>query len=153
MSGDSVGQIIERLTADLSWVLPAAAVLIAIWCLALLGAGFLTGWRRLASCYPALPFHGQRILPGWVIVRWLGYRNLLVLRANQSHLHVKLWLRLGHPPFSVPWEDIRAQRRSILGRRNVILSFAREPRVTFNVYGTIAERLAVASGGKLRIPD
>lgn len=75
------------------------------------------------------------------------------MRAGDRHLHVKMWLRLGHPPFSVPWQDIRAVRRATLGRRNVVLSFAREPRVTFNIYGSIAERLAAASGGKLRVPD
>jgi hypothetical protein len=146
------GKIIEGLMADLGWVLPVAAGLVTLWCLALLGFGALTGWRRLASRYPAVPFRGKRILPGWVIVRRLGYRNLIVMRASETHLHVKLWLRLGHPPFSVPWGDVRAERESTLGRRNVVLSFAREPGVTFNVYGTIAERLAIASSGRLQIP-
>ncbi len=151
MSSDPVAQIVEGLTADLGWVLPAAAGLITIWCLALLTMGVLTGWRQLASCYPALPLRGQRILPGWVGVRWLGYRNLVVLRANETHLHVRLWLRLGHPPFSVPWEDIRAERRATVLRGNVILSFAREPRVTIRIYGRIADRLAAASGGRLSV--
>jgi hypothetical protein len=86
-------------------------------------------------------------------VRWIGYRNLLVMRAGETHLHVKLWPRLGHPPFSVPWEDIRVERRTSIGRLIVVLRFAREPRVPLSIYPSIAERLAAASGGRLRIPD
>jgi hypothetical protein len=153
MNADPVKQIIDGLAADTSWVLPAAVFLIVTWCLALLGMGGLTGWRRLASHYPALPVDGQRILPGWVIVRWIGYRNLLVMRAGETHMHVKVWMRLGHPPFSVPWEDIRVERQTSIGRLTVVLRFAREPRVSLSIYPLIAKKLAAASGGRLRIPD
>jgi hypothetical protein len=152
VNADPVMQFIDGLAADPSWVLPAAICLVATWCLSLLGMGGLTGWRRLASRYPALPFDGQRILPGWVIVRWIGYRNLMVMRAGKTHLHVKVWLRLGHPPFSVPWDDIRVERRSSIGRLIVVLRFAREPRVSLSIYPLIAERLAAASDGRLRLP-
>ena len=81
MSDDPATQLIDRLGSNLGWVLPAALCLVIVWCLALLCMGGLTGWRRLASRYPARPFIGQRILPGWVIVRWIGYRNLIVMRV------------------------------------------------------------------------
>lgn len=117
--------------------------------------GRTTGWRRLAGSYPAVPpGDGRRVLLGRVWFRWTGYGNLVWVHADERHLHFSLWLRLGHPRFSVPWQDIHAERIPSRRWRSLVrLSFQRVPGVTLRILGIEADKVVAASGDRIRVED
>lgn len=132
------------------WLLPAGLVLAVLG----IGAmGHITGWRRLARRYPPRPTRdGPRL---WQARIWFGitrYRNLVVLRADPAHLHFSVWLRIGHPPFSVPWEQLSGAYEAHGFARVLRLRAAAVPEVVVRVSEMAAARLLEASGGRLHVP-
>lgn len=129
------------------------AACLALGAAVLWGVGGLTGWRRLAGSYPAMPARpGPSLMLGRAWFRWTGYAGLVRLRADDRHLHFSLWLRLGHPCFSVPWEDIRAERVAHWRWPSLVrFSFAREPGIALRLLGVEGDRVVAASGGRIRL--
>lgn len=131
------------------WLMPACLLLALAGIAAM---GWLTGWRRLARCYPCQPAGpGTRLRQARI---WFGitrYRNLVVLRTDPTHLHFSVWLRLGHPAFSVPWDQLTAAYETHGFARVLRLRAAAAPEVRVRVSGMAAARLLDASGGRLRV--
>lgn len=135
-----------------SWLGPAIAACLVLGAVVLWLAGGWTGWRRLAGSYPALPTRGLRILLGRAWFRWTGYGGLVCLHADERHLHFSLWPRLGHPRFSVPWEEIRAERVAHWRWPSLVrFCFARDADVAMKLLGVEADRVVAASRGRLRV--
>jgi hypothetical protein len=132
------------------WMLPAALAL------ALLGVavmGRVTGWRMLARAYPARRRGaGHRLRVPWIYFGWTRYRNLVVAHADQAHLHLWVWLRVGHPPFSVPWSELSISRERRGLRKMLRLHFVRAPEVGVWLSEHGAARLLHACGGRVRMP-
>lgn len=132
------------------WLLPAAVVL------ALLGIGamgWLTGWRSLARAYPARDRRpGRSFRVPWIHFGATRYRNLVVGHADEAHLHLAVWLRIGHPPLSVPWREITASRERRALRTMVRLRFERAPEVDVWLSGRGATRLQDLCAGRLQWP-
>jgi hypothetical protein len=118
-----------------------------------LGIGRLTGWRQLAGSYPAAPLRsGPSLLLGRAWFRWTGYAGLVRLNADEHHLHFSLWLRLGHPRFSVPWNDIHAEQVPHWRWGSLVrFSFGRTPGIALKLLGVEADRVIAASGGRIRV--
>lgn len=138
------------------WLFAALGAFIVFgWIVVLLVQGGRTGWRELARTYPAVERgNGQRLLINTARFRRGGYRNLVVLEADASHLHFRLLPRLGHPPFSVPWAEITARADDPWwGWPQIRFTFARAPELPMKVHPRIAERIAAASGGRLRVGE
>lgn len=85
-----------------------------LWTLVLGLISAITGWRRLATLYPAPP--GDPEGTRWRF-RTAGFRNAshysgcLHFTATQGGLHMKLFLpfRPFHPPLLIPWDALRAR--------------------------------------------
>jgi hypothetical protein len=114
------------------------------------------GWIRLAEAYGALglDFHGQRLRFCSGAFNRVSYNGVLSFEAGPQGLAVSVFLpfRAGHPPFSVPWSDIRFEsgRKKMLP--TIAMTFARCPGVRLTVRRGLAERLAEAGGRYDQIP-
>lgn len=132
------------------WLMPAGVAL------ALLGVavmGRLTGWCSLARAYPArdrLP--GKSFRVPWIHFGATRYRNLVVGHADDVHLHLAVWLRIGHPPFSVPWGEIAASRERRALRTMLRLRFVRAPGIDVWLSERGATRLQGLCAGRLQWP-
>src|SRR5690606_19595988 len=123
------------------------------------------GWRRFAEAHP-LRGHGSA--SGGAVLRFqsaqlrhaTNYNGCLTFVASPWSLRVSvLPIFPAHPPFEVPWGEIEVAAEggrwpSAAGPRRVTLRFARTPEVPMHVTRRLAERLAAASAGALRLePD
>src|SRR5581483_6633449 len=99
--------------------LPSAGVLAAL----------VGGWTKIAKVYPLLtPYEGATIVgSGGMGIANYGYS--LVLGGNSAglYLYVTPWLRLGHSPLFIPWEDITAEEFQSLFYPRVLLGFKKCP--------------------------
>ncbi len=113
------------------------AFIVTGWIATLAIRGGTTGWRQLAQRYPAVePRTDKRIWIGRLWFRHAGYGNLVYVKADETHLHFRMILGLGHPPFSVPWADVSAKRvPHWYWKRLVQFNFAREPDYPFKMLG------------------
>jgi hypothetical protein len=125
------------------------------WIMTLAVIGRVSGWQKLARRYPVRDLNrGTRIWIGNIWFRFGGYRNLVYVKADESHLHFRMILRLGHPPFSVPWSDVSAKRILVWGwSKRVQFNFASEPDYPFKMLGVTADRIIDASRGRVRITE
>lgn len=112
-----------------------------VWLIALLG-----GWSKLAAVYPARPPFNESC---WSLqsarFRWSSYSGILKVCADAQALHLSVFplFRPGHPPLSIPWEDISSRQRMIW----VELRFYRAESVPVRIPPALAGRLEKASEG------
>lgn len=69
----------------------------------------LGGWKALAAAYPPTEEPpGERFAWRSMRIGWVNYNNCVNLVAGRFGLHFSMvfLLRLGHPPFYVPWSEI-----------------------------------------------
>jgi hypothetical protein len=110
----------------------------------------LGGWRRLAETYGMPMTQLQGTLFGFrsAAFGWVSYNNVLKLEAGAQGLSfgVPLPIRVGHPPFNVPWSEItfaKGKRRTV---STVEITFARCPGVVVTVADDLAHELVAAGG-------
>ena len=123
-------------------------------CLVSLLLSAVSGWRRLAESYPddvivdGVTFRWQTALVG--IANYGGCLNVTVGHARLRLAVVPLF-RVGHPPISIPWSDVRVELGTYWFRRTGTATFAREPDVIVRFPRRLVERMAEASQGQLRL--
>ena len=90
---------------------------VAIWCVANLVMGYVSGWARLADAYRA------KTKPTGKALRWrsgilgfVGHGGILNFWVSSEGLYLKINIlfRPGNPPLLIPWRDIRVPRRKDL---------------------------------------
>jgi len=146
---------------DLRWLAPLAvgALFVVLWVATFQLVGRLGGWRELARAYPPLGIVGAGTgetfrMRSVQLRRGVNYNNCVTLVAGPSALRLALprifgW---GHPPIEVPWTELSAEVGRTLWVRVVTLRCARAPSVPVRMRPRLAEALARASGGQLRLP-
>jgi hypothetical protein len=127
------------------------------WCVISFVLSRMSGWATLAAAYAAVPAVTPNRRMSWQSALMNGnakYSGAMTVVADAQMLHFAVFplLRIGHDPFSVPWGDVRAERRQLLLVERVALTFAQAPGVTMLISRSLMERLAQASGGQLRVP-
>ncbi len=139
------------------WLALGLCGFIGFWCLIAFVLSRLSGWSSLANAYPA----GEILSPS---LRWswqsahmnlnTNYNAALTVVADPQAVHFSMFrlLRIGHEPFSVPWQDLRAEIRRLFLVQRIALRFAQAPDVTMLISPALAERLAQASGGRFAVP-
>lgn len=146
----------------IAWLAPLGAGLlfVALWVAIFQGLARLGGWRELAAAYPPLGITGAGLgerlrMRSLQLRRGTNYNNCVTLTAGPSSLRLSLpWLfAWGHPPIEVPWAEITAEPGRALFFPVVTLRCARAPAVPVRMTRRLAETLARASGGQLRLPD
>lgn len=118
-------------------------------------AGFIAsrlgGWSKLAKVYPdAVGYSGDEILcSGGMGVAHYGFS--LLLGANYTGLSLKVtpWLRPGHEPLFVPWEDISTEEVQSLFYPRIMISFKNCPGVFLGMpKKDVLKVKAMSSSGK-----
>jgi hypothetical protein len=128
------------------------------WCLISFVLSRVSGWATLAAAYPAAPVSTPSTRFAWQSAFMNGnakYSGAMTVVADAQRGHFAMFplLRIGHEAFSVPWDDIRVERRQLLLTERAALTFARAPGVTMLVSRSLVERLGHASGGHVRLPE
>ena len=115
---------------------------VALWVAICAFLGRAGGWIRLAEAYGALglDFRGRALRFRSGAFNWVSYNGVLFP------------FRAGHPPFSVPWSDVRFEAGRKMMMPTVAMTFARCPGVRLTVHRGLAEQLAEAGGVRDRIP-
>jgi hypothetical protein len=127
-----------------------AAMFLAIW----IGIGVLIshigGWASLTGPYRAsVGFSGERWKFQSAGMRyWTNYSGCLTVGASYEGLYVSILFlfRTGHPPLLIPWKEISACRKRLLGREIVELRLGRELSIPFRIIPRLADRLRAAAG-------
>ena len=137
------------------WILPAIPFFfICLWCAVCYLMAFISGWQRLAAHYAAttVPEGTQFLFRGGTI-GLISYRGCLQFAASADGLFIWLFLpfRLGHPRLFIPWNDIGPSAQKVWMFDYAVLSFAQAPGVRMRLLRRIADEIAAASGGALRI--
>ena len=76
--------------------------------------------------------------------RW-RYRGVLRITAaaDALYLSVATTMRIGHPPLSIPWNEIAFSRTSFLFTRFVVLTLGREERIPLRIPESAARKLGI----------
>jgi hypothetical protein len=134
-------------------VLGGIAAFAVFWMVIVWFISLFSGWSKLADAYPSrIPFDETCWSMQSARFRWgSGYNGILRVCADSQALHISVFVlfRPGNRPFSVPWEDISAQRRPF----GVELRFYRAEGVPMRISRSLAEHLVQAAQGRLSIDD
>ena len=125
--------------------------------------GHVRGWAGVAKLYRASqPRSGPRFGCRWYRVHGRRLRPTKVagrFTLDAAHLHVSVHplSRPGHPPFSVPYQEITVRRDTLewgfFTVPVVAFSFARAPGADFMTPTDIGEDLVARSEGRLKLRD
>jgi hypothetical protein len=116
------------------------------------------GWRELARAYPPLAIVGSAgetfRMRSAQLRRGVNYNGCITFVAGPAALRLSLprILAFGHPPIEIPWAEISSEASRSLWVALVTLRCARAPSVPLRLGRRLAESLARASGGQLRLP-
>lgn len=137
------------------WILPAFPVFfVCLWCAVCYLLAFISGWRRLAEHYAATAAPaGTRFLFRGGKMGAIRYNGCVHFAATPEGLFIWLFwpFRLGSPRLLVPWRDITPSTEKTWMLDYAMLSFARAPGVRMRLILRLANEIAAASGGALRI--
>ncbi len=131
----------------ISIILGSLLAFAVFWALIVWFLSRLGGWSKLADVYPSrMPF--DEMCWSWQSgrLRWgVGYNGILKVCADRQalHLSVLFLFRPGHPPLSIPWEDVTGNQRTFW----VELRFRRDDSVPLRISPLLAGRLEEASAG------
>lgn len=141
---------------DILYWLPLIAFA-AWWAIFLFIARF-GGWSALAEVYATdEEFDGAKAsMQSVALQRYgfpAGYNNIAIIGADASALRLSLpiFFRLHHPPLKIPFSDIAAKTRSILGFKRIELTASRAPGVKIVISKARADWIAAASHGAFRL--
>jgi hypothetical protein len=123
--------------------------------------GWWSGWRRLAGLSPdRAGGRGRAFSCGNMVMALANYRGGVRVKPDESHLHFSTWMlyRPGHPPFSVPWSDIKATRDGwpwfpFKGTPVVRLTLAKYPTLRILMPRMVGERIVAESGDRLQLAE
>lgn len=145
----------------LRWLVPlgVGASFVALWFGIFQLVARLGGWRELARTYPPLGITGTGLgetfrLRSAQLRAGVNYNRCVTFTAGPATLRVSLprILAFGHPPIEVPWSELHAEAGRALWASIVTLRCARAPAIPVRLRRALAESLARASGGQLRLP-
>jgi hypothetical protein len=115
------------------------------------------GWSVLAEIYATdEDFDGAKAQMQSVVLQRHGfptsYNNIATIGADASALRLSLplFFRLHHPALKIPFSDIAATTRSVLGFQRIELTASRAPGVKIVIGKTRADWIAAASHGAFR---
>lgn len=143
------------------WLVPLGVGLgfVALWVGIFQVVARMGGWRELAAAYPPLGITGAGLgetfrMRSLQMRGGMNYNNCVTLTAGPATLRLSLpWLfQWGHPPIEVPWAEIATEASRSFFMAMVTLRCARTPGVPVRLRRSLAETLARASGGQLRLP-
>jgi hypothetical protein len=138
------------------WIIPVAlpVFFVTLWCSVCYLLSFISGWRRLAAHYAATSAtEGAQFLFRGGSLGPVSYRGALHFSAAADGLFIWVILpvRLGSPRLFIPWRDIAASMQKSWMVDYAVLTFAGAPGIKMRLFRRVADEIAAASRGGLRI--
>ena len=129
---------------------------ITVWALSSIVIGLFSGRHSLSRHFRAqsAPYGDTRSAGPFfytVYMRFWGHYNSVIrLTATSDALYASVLslFRIGHPPLSIPWNEIKFGRTKYLWRRCVVLTLGEQERIPMR----ISERMARKLGIMERVP-
>ncbi len=112
----------------------------------------MAGWPKLAEKYPGrAPWSPQCwSLQSALFRGWAQYRSVLRVCADSEALHLSAIFpfSVANKPLSIPWYEIRGQKKRRWLYYAVELHFQQVPNVPVHIRLGLADHLVAATGGK-----
>jgi hypothetical protein len=127
-----------------AFLLVGVFVLICALVLSSLLLSVLSGWSRLAKHYPSqVEFEGKNWHHQSGHVGLIGLRRALTIGSNTVGLFLAVprFLRTGHPPLFIPWDDITVTKRETYRYFGIQFSFLRVPGTTLQITRELGDQL------------
>jgi hypothetical protein len=130
---------------------------VSLWCLVCVLIGVLGGWHSLSKQFlaQAEPYGDRRsagpFLYGVQMRFRTNYSSVVRLTAASDalYLSVLFLFRVGHPPLSIPWDEIKFRKAKFLWRQYIVLTLGNDEQIPMR----ISERMARNLGILNRIPN
>ncbi len=110
------------------------------------------GWKTLAAAYPASEEPAGERFP-WRSMRlgWVNYNNCVNLVAARGGLYLApvLFLRIGHRPLLLPWDELAVTRVRGWILEYVELRAKAAPEVRLRIQRGLGDKLLAAAGRPL----
>jgi hypothetical protein len=117
----------------------------------------LSGWKELASIYPATTgfvgtryrFQSARMRAG------MNYNNSLTVGTDVYALYISVLslLRIGHSPLCIPWSEIFASHKKGFFGKTATLEFRRCPSVHIIIGERLSRKLVEGSARQFRVEE
>lgn len=131
--------------------LGVASFFLVVWSALCFLVSLLTGWfalgrrfRRQAEPYgenrTAGPFFYAVYMRGW---SHYSSAIRLVAAADALYASVVFFLRVGHPPLRIPWDEIRFSRTKFLFRTYCVLTLGSQEKIPMRIPERMARNLGI----------
>lgn len=138
------------------WLILPFAFFVAVWCVGLYINGVSSGWHRLSRRFRApSKFNGQmkstRPFFNVCMKNWVDYSGIIRIAVEEDALHLSVVFayHIGHPPLSIPWNEIEFSDAKLLWRRYVVLSLGEQERIPMRISERMANKLGILD----RLPE
>ena len=129
---------------------------VGIFCFTSYLSSVFTGWHKLSKRFRAQsePYGATRSagpFPYTVYTRyWSHYSSIIRFTAADDALYLSVFflLRVGHPPLSIPWSEIKIGRTTCFWQQFILLTLGEQERIPMR----ISERMALKLGILDRLP-
>ncbi len=123
------------------------------WCLLCYGISFLSGWHSLTRRFRAQHEPYGQTASALFSIRGVrmrfrtNYDNIIRLTVAEDALYLSVLLicRIGHPPLSIPWSEIKIRKAKFLWMRFVLLTLGEREKIPLRISERMAAKLGLDS--------
>lgn len=134
------------------WIKFLPLLFVLEWPVICLIAAWTSGWRVLAREYRFnARFEGKcfRFVTGKMGHANYGGSMTLGVNSEGMLMSINLFLRLGHPPLFIRWEDLDAKIERYFWIERVVFSFKKFPGIRFAISKGLAMKMKDEPGARL----
>ena len=133
------------------FLLIVPATVVCIFCGVSYLSSLLTGWHSLGARFRAEsePYGDVRAAGPFPYTIYMGfwahYSGCIRMRAAEDGLYLSVifFLRIGHPPLRIPWNEIQFSRTKYFWRRYVVLTLGDEEKIPMRISQRMAAKLGI----------
>jgi hypothetical protein len=126
------------------FIVAALFTLISALILSSLLLSVLSGWSRLAKHYSSqVEFKGRKWRHQSGYMGLIIYRRALTIGSDSAgfFLATPNFLRMGHPPLFIPWDEITVAEREVYRYFDIRFAFPRVPGATLQITRKLSDQL------------
>jgi hypothetical protein len=128
-----------------------AVFFVILWCCISFLIGVMSGWHMLAERFKkqSEPYGETRSAGPFfysVYTRyWSHYGNAIRITAAEDALYFSILFlfRVGHPPLSIPWSEIKLSRTKCFWRSYVVLTLGEQEQIPMRIPECMASKLGI----------
>lgn len=133
------------------WVYVYPIFFVSLWCAVCYLIGIFSGWHLLTRRFRAQgePYGDIRSVGPFfygVQMRFrANYSSVIRLSTTSGFLFVSIFFlfRVGHPPLSIPWNEITISKETVFWRRYLVLTLGNEERIPMRISERMAQNLGI----------